>query len=229
MPETRLQKNCFWGFSTALLLLGLLVASAPADTHRIEAERGFVELGGDYETERVDDEGRPVLSVTWMAAAGVDFLERYTKDGRQVCILYLGPGEYVIRAIVSDWEARRLVTDVWIVTVKGEPKPPEPEPDPEPDLSAVAKKVADLSKGWGDREELAVVFETVASMIAAGGLTTVEEVNSELVQRTVGLNTPEVLKSYVVLHLDEVAGEKSGKDVDKARKALEEFVKGLRA
>lgn len=222
----------------ALAILLCLSSLVLAESKTVTVEPGLVEIGREYDTQLGED-GLPAWGVAWqpMQPLTLPYKEYWVRDGehfKPVCVLSLSkPGTYVVLASCSHFAERTIRTDTWTITVKGDPepdpgpKPPNPKPDP---LSAVAKKVKELARPIPKARcsELADVFETVSSMIAAGGIKSTFAAMQEIQARTKEIELPDASRPLLE-YLTEYFQVNVDKSLDKAEDSLLEVAKGLRA
>lgn len=127
--------------------------------------------------------------------------------------------------------------EYWTITItkQGEPPAPQPpgpgpEPQPKPQLTGLALQVWEQAKGLppADCKRLADNYETVSSMIAAGGIRDLTSANAKLRELNRALNLPIVQWANFASWLD----GKFNTDVQTitaAQKAISEVAQGLRA
>lgn len=216
-------------------LVLLLPAIAWGQIKDITRPPGLVEL-------RPGDSIPEGATYRWKAIYPFDlaYREYLTLDAKQrVCLLDLDdPGKYVVDLLVINWDSKQSYDVRHIIEIEGDaPTPPEPgpgpEPEPEPDdkLSGLARAVRDEAKKSVRADvagKLANVFETVASMIAAGGLNSIRDVQFSLRSKLADAGVKQAdwsrLQRMIDGHL-----EKHARDVKSAGVVFEEVVKGLRA
>lgn len=219
----------------AIIVLLLSAVAAFGQVKDITRKPGLVELRpGEEIPEGATYRWKPVYPFD------LEFKEYLTLDAKlRVCLLDLDePGKYVVDLLVIHWESRQTFDVRHIIEIEGdspEPIPPgpnPPEPDPEPDdLSGLAKAVRDEARKSVRTDvagKLANIFETVASMIAAGGLGSIRDVQLTLRTQLADAGVKQAdwskLRRMIDGHL-----EKHARDVKSAGVVFEEVVKGLRA
>lgn len=195
----------FIWLSTQSATIGQLVRSA--------YQPGFVELSPGAIAADAD--------VTWIATkpADLEFREYLTKSGKPVCVLHLQPGEYILVSDVIDWDARKRTRTTHVITVGDGPTPTPIPPKPIPDtLTGFAGEVQLLARTLTTPRdaliELGRNFESVASQIAGGGITSreaaekkVAELNKQVTPRLTGVKP---LADLIHKHLEQNARDLQG-------------------
>ena len=159
-----------WNSSGLYGGLVLLACSslASADTQRVDAKPGLVELAAGPFGDAVD--------VSWEARQPytLEFKTYQLADGRSVAVFYGLPGEYVVISDVIDWDARKRTKTTFIVNVEGDtPTPPNPGPEPEPDnprplgFAGDVYDAVKLINKPGEAEQIVQAFRVVHSELAA--------------------------------------------------------------
>ena len=117
------------------------------------------------------------------APLGLDVRSYNLEDGKQVLVFHSGKHAQIALTTFSNGDVIPNVTQ-YVITIK--PKPPGPDPNP-PDpvgptgfakLVLTQARAVKMSTAWA--RKIAINFETVASTIAAGGITTREGANKKL-------------------------------------------------
>lgn len=111
------------------------------------------------------------------------------------------------------------------------PPPPPPPPGPDPELKGLAKQVHDLAKPINDPSNAAAIgaaYRGVATSIAAGGISTVQEARDTLAGQMAGLGKlPKAWKPVGDLTTD--AMNRYGQTLEGAKKTMSAIADGLEA
>ena len=181
-------------FFASIIMVSTLFGPAPTSSAPIvlEVKPGLQALDTEFQPSPAEKpEGYVDPDISWSAADPITlrFKTRTSlKEGWSSLFFVAEPGKtYVIDSDVIDWQNKKRTRKRWIIKVEGAPVPPKPVPPgplPSPVRpEGVAGLVFDQAKtaqSPEDAKRLAANYETVSSMIAAGGIHTMEEAAKEL-------------------------------------------------
>jgi hypothetical protein len=188
-------------FFASIVLVSTMFGPAPTNSAPIvlEVKPGLQSLDTEFQPSPADrPEGYVDPDISWSSADPITlrFKTRTSLlEGWSSLFFVAEAGKtYVIDSDVIDWQNKKRTRKRWIIKVEGAPVPPAPvPPGPVPGPTrpeGVAGLIFDQAKKVGDPESallLAGNYETVSSMIAAGGLKTMEEAQKELFAMNKGL------------------------------------------
>ena len=196
-------------FIALLLLVASIASAAAANTENHTGKPGFVVLTHPVTSSKLD--------VTWEARQPIllPFRESLSLDGQnRECVLFLGPGKYVVLCDVIDWANEQRTKTLHVITVDGDappvpptPVPPDPvppEPNPVPDLSefatAVRKTAIETKLPKAPLIELGRGFEAVAAkMVATNAITSRLQARREIAKVNAGVLTADQIKQAAPL------------------------------
>ena len=176
----------------SIILASTFFGPAPTSSAPIvlEVKPGLQSLDTEFEASPAErPEGYVDPDISWSAADPMTlrFKTRTSLLEGWSSIFFIAEAgkTYVIDSDIIDWKNKKRIRKRWIIKVEGAPVPPAPVPVPPGPVrpEGVAGLVFDAAKTAGapkDAARIAENYETVSSMIAAGGLHTMEEAAKEL-------------------------------------------------
>ena len=170
-----------------LTLSALAQLVAGAEPKRVTVAPGMIEL----RLEAVPDDS----DISWEARSPLTLDYRVYEKGTVFVTARATPGQFIVSSDVIEWDAKKRTKTTWIVTVGS---PPDPGPDPRPDptipqgfageVYRVARPINEPAKALA----YATNFETIASKIAAGGITSIQQAHDEITAINLPLATGSV-------------------------------------
>tara|TARA_B100000029_G_scaffold219422_1_gene217158 strand:+ start:102 stop:824 length:723 start_codon:yes stop_codon:yes gene_type:complete len=228
----------------AAIMIATMFGPAPSGSAPIvlEVKPGLQSLDTEFDPAPVDiPEGYVAPDISWSAADPITlrFKTRTSlAEGWSSLFFVAEAGKtYVIDSDVIDWQNKRRTRKRWIIRVEGQPVPPKPTP-PGPGPSpvrpeGVAGLIFDQAKKVGRPEDalrLAENYVTVSSMIAAGGIKTMEEAQKELFSANKSLKLDPAHWTSFSEWLDKYSSETAPpKSLVDMQRFMDEVAKGLEA